>query len=38
MSALTGVGVNALKVRVHRARELLRRRLGEVVEEAAAPR
>ncbi len=29
MSALTGVGVGALKVRVHRARELLRRRLAE---------
>ncbi len=32
MSALTGVGVSALKVRVHRARALLRRRLGEALE------
>ena len=32
ISQLTGVGVSALKVRVHRARELLRRRLGERVE------
>lgn len=31
ISALTGVQVNALKVRVHRAREMLRRRLAEVV-------
>ncbi len=30
MSELTGVGVSALKVRVHRARELLRRKLAEV--------
>jgi RNA polymerase sigma-70 factor (ECF subfamily) len=30
ISALTGVGVGALKVRVHRARELLKRRLAEV--------
>ncbi len=30
MSARTGVAVGALKVRVHRARELLRRRLAEV--------
>jgi len=29
MSALTGVGVSALKVRVHRAREALRRELEE---------
>jgi RNA polymerase sigma-70 factor (ECF subfamily) len=36
ISALTGVGVGALKVRVHRARELLRRRLGEVMEVAGA--
>lgn len=34
MSALTGVGVSALKVRVHRAREALRRELGEAVEVA----
>jgi RNA polymerase sigma-70 factor (ECF subfamily) len=34
MSALTGVGVSALKVRVHRARELLRQRLGEAIEVA----
>lgn len=32
ISALTGVAVGALKVRVHRARELLRRRLGEMAE------
>jgi RNA polymerase sigma-70 factor (ECF subfamily) len=32
ISAATGVGVNALKVRVHRARELLRRRLSGLVE------
>ena len=32
MSEATGVAVNALKVRVHRARELLRRRLGAVVD------
>jgi RNA polymerase sigma-70 factor (ECF subfamily) len=39
MSALTGVGVSALKVRVHRAREMLRRRLGEALEvvDAAGP-
>lgn len=36
MSALTGVGVSALKVRVHRAREALRRRLGEALEVADA--
>jgi len=36
MSQATGVGVSALKVRVHRARELLRRRLGGVVEAAGA--
>jgi RNA polymerase sigma-70 factor (ECF subfamily) len=30
MSERTGVGVSALKVRVHRARELLRRRLSEI--------
>jgi RNA polymerase sigma-70 factor (ECF subfamily) len=36
MSALTGAGVSALKVRVHRARALLKRRLGEVVETAGA--
>ncbi len=36
MSAMTGVAVNALKVRVHRARTLLRGRLGEVLE-ARAP-
>jgi RNA polymerase sigma-70 factor (ECF subfamily) len=35
MSELTGVGVSALKVRVHRARELLRHRLGEALEVAA---
>ncbi len=35
MSVATGVAVNALKVRVHRARELLRRRLVGVLE---APR
>jgi len=34
MSQATGVGVSALKVRVHRARELLRRRLGGLVEAA----
>ncbi len=32
ISEATGVAVNALKVRVHRARELLRRRLGGVLE------
>jgi RNA polymerase sigma-70 factor, ECF subfamily len=32
MSEATGVAVNALKVRVHRARLLLRRRLGGVLE------
>ncbi len=32
MSDATGVGVNALKVRVHRARALLRRRLDGVLE------
>lgn len=32
ISQATGVRVNALKVRVHRARELLRRRLGGVLE------
>jgi RNA polymerase sigma-70 factor (ECF subfamily) len=32
ISEATGVAVNALKVRVHRARELLRRRLGRVLE------
>ncbi len=32
ISEATGVGVNALKVRVHRARKLLRRRLGGVLE------
>jgi RNA polymerase sigma-70 factor, ECF subfamily len=31
ISAMTGVAVNALKVRVHRARTLLRGRLGEVL-------
>jgi RNA polymerase sigma-70 factor (ECF subfamily) len=36
ISAMTGVAVNALKVRVHRARTLLRGRLGEVLG-AAAP-
>jgi len=34
MSALTGVGVSALKVRVHRARAMLRRRLGEALDVA----
>lgn len=37
MSEATGVAVNALKVRVHRARELLRRRLVRVLEPAGAP-
>jgi RNA polymerase sigma-70 factor (ECF subfamily) len=32
MSEATGVAVNALKVRVHRARELLRHRLGGLLE------
>lgn len=36
MATLTGVGVSALKVRVHRAREALRQRLGEVLEVADA--
>jgi RNA polymerase sigma-70 factor (ECF subfamily) len=36
ISELTGVGVSALKVRVHRARELLRRRLGEAAEVVSA--
>jgi RNA polymerase sigma factor (sigma-70 family) len=35
ISAMTGVAVNALKVRVHRARTLLRGRLGEVLEAGA---
>jgi len=34
ISALTGVGVSALKVRVHRAREALRRELGDALEVA----
>lgn len=34
ISEATGVGVSALKVRVHRARALLRRRLGGVLEPA----
>lgn len=37
ISAMTGVAVNALKVRVHRARTLLRGRLGEVLEARAPP-
>lgn len=37
MSGLTGVRVSALKVRVHRARELLRQRLGEAIDVAGAP-
>ncbi|HET6436912.1 MAG TPA: sigma-70 family RNA polymerase sigma factor [Anaeromyxobacter sp.] len=36
MSQVTGVGISALKVRVHRARQLLRRRLGELVEAVEA--
>lgn len=39
MSVATGVAVNALKVRVHRARELLRRRLrGQVEAPVELPR
>lgn len=37
IEAITGVKVNALKVRVHRARLMLRERLGELVEEEALP-
>ncbi len=37
ISEETGVAVNALKVRVHRARQLLRRRLGGVLEASAPP-
>jgi RNA polymerase sigma-70 factor, ECF subfamily len=37
ISELTGVGVSALKVRVHRARQLLRRRLGELLEAVELP-
>jgi RNA polymerase sigma-70 factor (ECF subfamily) len=33
IEAITGVRVNALKVRVHRARHMLRKRLGDLVEE-----
>ena len=33
MRAITGVSVNALKVRVHRARQMLMRRLGPLLEE-----
>jgi RNA polymerase sigma-70 factor (ECF subfamily) len=36
ISETTGVAVNALKVRVHRARQLLRRRLGGMLE-ASSP-
>jgi RNA polymerase sigma-70 factor (ECF subfamily) len=38
ISELTGVGVSALKVRVHRALQLLRRRLGELLEAVEPPR
>jgi RNA polymerase sigma-70 factor, ECF subfamily len=37
IEAVTGVRVNALKVRVHRARLMLRARLGELLEEEVTP-
>ncbi len=36
IEAVTGVRVNALKVRVHRARAMLRERLGDLLEEGRA--